>query len=169
MLQAMRASAKGLLVKGLIGLLVISFASWGVVDYLGGVAQRPVAVVGDREIGAYEVSEAYRAQLNQLRRRFQGQITPEQAQAFGLHQQVVDQLVNAAAVDEEADALNLAIADESIQTAIVNDPTFQDAQGRFVPDRFTGLLRQVNMSEGAFVSQQRQTMRRRQLTSAVGS
>ena len=50
MLEALRKATANWIAKLFIGLLVLSFAVWGVADIFGGYGRRTVAKVGDTEI-----------------------------------------------------------------------------------------------------------------------
>ena len=70
--------------------------------------------MGSIEISQNEFSQAYQTQFDNLRRRFGGRITAEQARAFGFDQQVLSQLVGGAAIDNHTHDLKLGISDETI-------------------------------------------------------
>jgi peptidyl-prolyl cis-trans isomerase D len=55
MLQAIRSKTASIVVKLLAGLLIISFAAWGIEDFIGSKASElTVATVGDRDIDPVE-------------------------------------------------------------------------------------------------------------------
>ncbi len=58
MMDSMRNAAKGWAAKLLIGLLVVSFAVWGIADWLPNASRQPLASVGDTDITADEFSQA---------------------------------------------------------------------------------------------------------------
>ena len=59
MLEALRRGASSWVAKGLLGLLVISFAIWGVADVFRGYGQGSLATVGAKEISVEEFQRAY--------------------------------------------------------------------------------------------------------------
>ncbi len=94
MLDAMRRGAGTWVVKIFLGVLVLSFAVWG---------------IGDMEISQFEYEEAFRRDLSDLQRRLGGNIDAEQARQFGLAQQTLNRLVGQALYVLAARGLDLAV------------------------------------------------------------
>ena len=67
MLIAMRKQAAGWVAKILFGLLILSFAAWGIGDYLTPEANPVLAEVGEIEVRRDNVDVAERRQLEQMR------------------------------------------------------------------------------------------------------
>ena len=73
MLQAIRSKTASIVVKALAGLLIISFAAWGIEDFIGARAtETSVAKVGEREIDPFEYEYEVDAETQQLRRALVG-------------------------------------------------------------------------------------------------
>jgi peptidyl-prolyl cis-trans isomerase D len=94
-------------------------------------------------------------------------ITPEQARAFGVDQQVLSQWMQDTALDQRARKLRLGISDAEVVQRITEDPSFRGPSGQFDPARFTAILRQIGYSEQSYVAEQRRETLRRQITTTV--
>src|SRR5690606_20104349 len=102
MLTWLRGKTGSFMVKILLGLLVISFAVWGISGQIFTGVGNHVVAVGDTRVSVNEYRLAYDRQIQLLSQQFGTRITREQARAFGLEQQVLAQLVAGAALDEQA-------------------------------------------------------------------
>lgn len=166
MLESLRRGAGTWIAKIFMGLLVMSFAVWGI-PALSFYDQGKVATVGDREITVAEFQRALQQQLNAYSIRAGRRLTMEQARAFGIDRSVIATLINGAAVDEHARELNLGISDAVIATRIKAAREFRGADGQFNPRQFQEVLRNNNLSEQGFVERQKQTEMRQQLSLAM--
>lgn len=166
MLESLRRGAGTWVAKFLMGLLVLSFAVWGI-PALNFYSQGDVATVGDREISVPEFQRALQRQLNALSIRAGRRISMEQARAFGIDRSVMATLINGAAVDEHARELNLGISDAVIATRIKQAREFRGADGQFNSIQFQEVLRNNNLTEQGFVAQQKQSEVRGHLSIAM--
>lgn len=167
MLDTLRNSAKSWLAKLLIGLLVMSFAIWGISGNLLTVGGGNIATVGDQKVTAIEFESAYRRRLDTLGRQLGRPITPAQGAAFGVPGQILGQLVAEAALNEVAQNLNIGISDEELLKLIQRDPSFQSASGGFDRNRLAQLLAANQITEDEFVESRRLLARRQQLAEGL--
>src|ERR1700679_1769346 len=125
MLRGMRKASSNWLGKTIMavvmGVLIISFGVWGIADIFKGFGQSTLAKVGHTEISANEFRQLYTDRLQQLGRQFGRPLTMEQARAFGLDRQVLQQTIAEAALDEEARRLRLGQSTEETLKTIFND------------------------------------------------
>lgn len=156
-----------LLVAILFTILIGSFAIWGIGDIFRGGGRNTVATVGKTEIDIEKVRAAYQNEIQRLSRQFRQNITPAQARAFGIDQQVLSRLVTEAALDADAAARNLTISDAAVARSIVEDATFKGASGEFNRNMFNELLRQAGLNEAGYVREQRSAIVRNQLAEAI--
>lgn len=168
MLEALRRGTGTWIAKIFIGLLVLSFAVWGIADIFGGYGQRSVATVGETEIDAQDYQEALRRRLQSLRDQVGRTITMEEARQFGIDEQVFAEMLRQAALDNQGGTMNLGISDAAIAERIVREQAFHDATGNFDRNRFMQILQANGWSEGAFVARQRDNYVRQQLVQTVG-
>src|SRR4051812_48551080 len=132
MLDALRSAAGTWVAKGLLFMLVISFAIWGISGrMISGLGSPPVIEVGGSSVSMKEYRFAYDRQLNMLSAQFGTRLTREQAQALGLDQQVLQQLVTGALLDEEARKLGLGFSKERLAQLTRDDPAFKGPDGKF--------------------------------------
>jgi peptidyl-prolyl cis-trans isomerase D len=168
MLQALRSSAAGWVAKIFLGLLVLSFAVWGIEDIFRiarGVEN--AAVVGERQISVEEFRNAYTNELRRISNQAKRMITPEQARMAGIGQKVLGDLVNEAAIDAKVAELGLSISDEEVAREIQDDEMFAGPNGQFNRSAFQDILRQNNLNENQYVALQRAFSVRKQLTDAL--
>ena len=167
MLEALRKNVTGILAKILIGLLIVSFAVWGIGDMVRGYGRDVVASVGGTPIKATEFRNAYQGQINNLSRQFGRRLTPQEAKVFGVERQVLDRLTGAAAVDNQTQSLKLDLSDKTIEKGVYADPMFKDASGSFSADRMRDILRQGGYSEQQFFEARKRDTIRNQITSSI--
>ncbi len=167
MLTSLRKGAASWLAKILFALLILSFAAWGVGDYLSPEVDDAVAMVGESEIGAEEFRREYSRQFNEWRRRLGGNVTPEIAAQLGLPGEVLQATVRRRLVEIEAARLGLAVGDGQVRRAIEEDPNFGGRLGGFDRALFERVLLTNGLSEGEFVAMLRRDISRRQVDGSV--
>jgi peptidyl-prolyl cis-trans isomerase D len=167
MLNALRRQAGSWVVKALLLLLVVSFAVWGIGDVFFGSPPNPtVAKVGNSEIAASELSDAFNRSLNALQGRLGGSIDREQAIQLGVMQQALQELIARRLIDLRARDMGLTIADDTLRSLITEDPLFQTG-GQFDRARFEQLLAVNGMTEQSYLASLRQDLVRSTLTGGL--
>src|ERR1700754_2599050 len=140
MLRGMRKASSNWLGKTIMavvmGVLILSFAIWGIADIFKGFGQSTLAKIGGTEISTEQFRQLYTDRLQQIGRQFGRPLTMDQARAFGLDRQVLQQTIAEAALDEEARRLGLGQSDEETKRTIFSDPNFRGTNGQFDPARF---------------------------------
>jgi peptidyl-prolyl cis-trans isomerase D len=173
MLQSMRNATHGVVGKAIMtvvmGLIIVSFAIWGVGDMLRGFTSSTVASVGGAKISAQEYRVAYDRAIQQYQRRLRRPFTNEEARQIGLDRSILQQLLNEAAVDDQSRKLGLNISDDALRQIIASNPNFRDKSGAFDPARFAGALRDMDMSERGFVSELRKQSLRQFIVGALAT
>lgn len=153
----------------IMGLLVVSFAIWGIGDIFRGFGRSTVAKVGGTEIGIEAFRQIYNDRLRQLGRQVGRPITPDQARALGLDRQILFQVINETALDEEARKLRLGLSDAEVAKRITSEPAFRGPTGQFDRTRFLALIRELGYTEQRFVQEQRRVALRQQLIGTLGA
>jgi peptidyl-prolyl cis-trans isomerase D len=173
MLRGMRKASSNWLGKTIMavvmGVLIVSFGIWGIADIFRGFGQSTLAKVGHTEISAEQFRQIYTDKLQQLGRQFGRPLTSEQARAFGLDRQVLQQTIAEAALDEEARRMGLGQSDAEAMRAIYNDPNFKGLNGQFDPARFQAVIRQFGYSEQRYLAEQRRVGLRRQIAGTISA
>lgn len=167
MLTILRNAAGTWVAKLLLVLLVLSFAVWGISGQIFGGLGSNVVQVGGTRVSVLEYRLAYDRQIRQLSQQFGMPLTREQAQAFGVDNQVLSQLVAGAVLDEQAREMRLGLSRDRLAALTAEDPAFQSADGRFDRMQFDWVLRQVGMSPNDYLKNREQVAIRQQVIEAV--
>jgi len=168
MLEALRKGTGTWIAKIFIGLLVLSFAVWGVADIFGGYGTQTVATVGDTEISAQEYQDELQREIQGLSRRLGRNVTFEDARSMGLDNQVLVRLIGDAAVQNQANLLGLGISPKAVAAHLAREDVFKDQSGNFSRERFYRILLANNLSEQAFMLRQQRALVLEQITETVG-
>ncbi len=173
MLRGIRKASSnwlGKLVMALVvGILVVSFAIWGIGDIFRGFGLSTVAKIGNTEISVEQFRTLYNDRLQQYSRQLSRPIGTEQARAMGLDRLVIGQLVSEIVLDEAAKKLGLTLSDAEVAKQITTDPAFRGPNGQFDRFRFEQTIRNAGYTEARFVAEQRRRLLRRQLASTMSS
>lgn len=167
MLRQLRSSAAGIVAKLLVVLLIISFAAWGVTDYIYQPNRGDaVATIAGDEISSTELGRAFELDL----RRYQQQgldITAEQAKTLGLLDQTLQRLVSQRVYEVAGKWLDMGISDSTVRMAIQAEPSFFDDSGNFSRLRYELILSSSGISEAQFVRDMRRDTVRRQIINSL--
>src|SRR6478735_10753874 len=97
MLRGLRKASSNWLGKGIMaavmGLLILSFAIWGIADIFKGFGRSTVVTVGRTEITVEQFRQIYNDRLQQFGRQIGKPLTMEQARAVGMDKQVLSQVM----------------------------------------------------------------------------
>src|SRR4029453_2388967 len=122
MLRGIRKASSNWLGKIVIatvmGVLIVSFAVWGIADIFKGFGQSSLAKVGKTEISTEQFRQIYTERLQQLGRSFGRPLTSEQARAFGLDREGVQKHHPRPALGEGARRMGLAQSQEEAMRQI---------------------------------------------------
>ncbi len=167
MLDSLRRHATGWVAKVLFGILVLSFAIWGIGDIFraphGGST---VASVAGTDITVQEVDREFENRVAQMQQQFGATFDRRMAASLGVLQQAIDASVARRLVDAHARDLQLTAADETVAEIIRETPSLQGSGG-FERDRFALYLRQLGMSEADYVAAIRADLVRNDLIGAM--
>lgn len=169
MLEKIRDGSQGVIAKGILVLVILSFAFAGVSSYLGSKSDVPAAEVNGDKITKAELEQAYqseRARMEQQLGEMFAALSADERYLESIKQSVLERLVADKLIDQAAAAMGLRVSDEQIITAIKSEPAFQ-TDGKFDNDRYQAILRQLGYQPQTFRSMMRVDMTRRQLTAAL--
>src|SRR5215470_17910887 len=173
MLRGLRKASSNwvgkVIMAAVVGFLIISFGIWGIGDIFRGFGVYTVAKIGRTEISVEEFRFRYNERVQQLSRQAGRPITPDQARAFGLEQQLLNQIIAGAALDERARQLRLGISDAEVVKQIKAEPAFRGISGQFDQSMFLQRIREVGYTEQRFINEQRQNTLRLQIANAIGA
>lgn len=168
MLDSLRSAAQSWVAKLLLGLLVLSFAIWGISDvFRGGLSGNAALTAGGSEVSATDYRFAYEQQMMRLSQQFRQRLTREQAQALGVENQVLAQLAAGVVLDEGARNMQLGLSKDGIARLTGEDPAFHDASGNFNRAQFDAVLRQSGIRAQDYLDNRAKVARRQQIVEAA--
>ncbi|MHA6684815.1 SurA N-terminal domain-containing protein [Mesorhizobium sp. A556] len=169
MLGTLRDAAGSWVAKGLLSILVLSFAVWGISGRMaGGLAgHESVITVGGTSVSVNEYRLAYDGQVNAMSQQFGQRISREQATALGIDSQVLGQLVSGALLDEEARKIGLGLSKDRLAELTREDPAFKGPGGQFDRRTFDYMLNQAGMRPEDYLVNRAKVAVRQQIVQAV--
>lgn len=168
MLDSLRDASRSWFSKILLGLLVLSFAAWGVSGvFTDGFGSNAVVQAGGSTVSPTEFRLAYDRQVSAMSRQFQTQLTRDQAKALNIPGQVTGQLVAGVLLDEQARNMGLGMSKDHLARLTGEDQAFQDGSGRFSSNQFNSVLRQAGMSPQDYFASRSKFALRQQIVEAV--
>jgi peptidyl-prolyl cis-trans isomerase D len=167
MLDQMRRGAQTWVAKIFIGVLVLSFAVWGISGFLANPGQNIIVTVGDTEIPTLRFQQEYGRALQTYSRQAGRALSPQEAAAIGVPQQVLGRIITEATMSEVASELQLGLSEAELARQIKADPSFQGAAGDFDRDRMRMLLQESDLTEAQYVEQMLGLAERRQIADGL--
>ncbi|MDZ4312656.1 MAG: SurA N-terminal domain-containing protein [Cypionkella sp.] len=150
----------------LMAMLIGGLGGFGVTNFGGGVTS--IGTVGDRKIDVGDYARSLRQAMDGFSQQIGQPVTLQQAQAIGLDRQVLQQVMDRAALDNEADRIGLSVGDATVASKVSAIPSFQGING-FDRTAYRDVLRQNNMTESSFESGLRADTARQLLETAITS
>ncbi|MFP8842715.1 SurA N-terminal domain-containing protein [Shewanella baltica] len=169
MLEKIRDGSQGVIAKGILVLVILSFAFAGVSSYLGSTTDVPAAEVNGDIITKAELEQAYQSERSRMEQQLGemfAALSADEKYLQSIKQSVLERLVADKLIDQAAKAMGLRVSDEQIIAAVKTEPAFQ-TDGKFDNDRYQAILRQLGYQPQAFRDMMRVDMTRRQLTAAL--
>jgi len=151
----------------LLGLLILALGGFGATNLSGTI--RTVGQVGDKHIDVQDYARTLQQEIQAVSQQTGSQLTFARAQAIGLDQAVLAQMVRARALDFEAEQMGLSVGDETLRDEILNIPSFRGLDGSFDRDAYRFALEQSGSSEAEFETQLREEVARSLLQGAIMS
>lgn len=170
MLEGLRVASQNWIGRSIMavvmGVIVISFAIWGVGDVFRGFTAQRLAKVGAGEVTVEQFRDAFQNDLRRVQQRMRRAVTAEEAHKAGMDLQVLERLITEVALDQKARQLGLAQSDATTQSMIANEKVFQ-TDGKFDAERFKAIARDAGYTERSFVTSQKAAYLRKSLTDIV--
>ncbi len=171
MLEGLRAASQNWIGRTLMGLvmgvIVVSFAIWGIGDVFRGFTSQRLAKVGSGEVTVEAYRGAYQNEIRRLQQRARRAITNEEARRLGLDQQILERLIVDSALEQKTRALGMAISEDDVAKALKSEPVFQGPTGQFDSNRFKQIVNDAGFTERGFLVDQKGAYLRKELTDAV--
>ncbi len=153
MLQAIRDRAQGLIVWIIVGLIIITFALFGLSSYLGGGGKAVVATVNGTEISQAEFLHEYQNMRERLQQMLGENYRPELFDESRMKQQVLESLIRRVLIDQALADDNFHVAFERVAKTIHGISAFQGPDGKFSAERYKQVMRVQGMDPDRFVLQ----------------
>jgi len=151
MLAAIRAFAKSWVAAILMGLLIVSFAVWGIRDVFRGRISDSVIVAGSRVVSSAEYKRVFDQQKSRYEQQAGQPIPTEVAAANGLDKGVLEGMASQYAYDEYISRLGVKPSDKLLAAQIQKIPAFFDpVTGRFDKKAYQQMLAQNGLTVTAF-------------------
>ncbi|MDE2462830.1 MAG: SurA N-terminal domain-containing protein, partial [Alphaproteobacteria bacterium] len=167
MLQKMRGFAQSWVASIFLGLLALSFGVWGIADIFRGTVDTSVATVGGVKIEQSDYQREYTTELKNESTRSGTPLTPGQARAMGLPQDVLQRMISRTAIDLVVQRLGLTATNSDVAAQIKELPAFEGANGDFDHQRFLQIINDSGFTEQSFIAAVRADTARNQLLTAT--
>ncbi|MCP5268618.1 MAG: SurA N-terminal domain-containing protein [Zoogloeaceae bacterium] len=164
MFDAVRNNKK--IVQGILALIILPFAFWGVESYVSGVGPgNDVATVGESKISTYQFEQAWREQMDRMRQQLGANFKQELFDTPEARMAVVNSLVDQRLLMLEALKGHLGASNALLVEVIGSMPALQE-DGKFSQSRYEAALRAQGMTPEQFEAQLRQDLTMQQLVGA---
>jgi len=167
MLQEMRKYTKSWIANLFLGLLTLSFVSWGVGDIFRGGSSTAVATVGGTAIDQSEFRRDYTNVLRSVGEQRGKPLSADEARKMNLGSDVLEQSINDTALDNAVRKLGLTASDALITAQIQHAPAFAGLTGQFDHQAFETIINRAGYTEQGFIERLRKDTARAQLLSAA--
>ncbi|MDP3194588.1 peptidyl-prolyl cis-trans isomerase [Tabrizicola sp.] len=162
-----RSTVKEVAVWTMLGMLILGLGGFGVTSFSGGVTK--VGSVGDIDIDITtdDYARALQTQVNAFSQQFGQQLSMQEALAFGIDKQVLQDVLTRAALDNEAQRIGVSVGDDVVATEIMGMDAFKGVSGSFDRESYRFALNRNNLSETEFETNLRRDISRELLQGAV--
>ncbi|WP_411287021.1 SurA N-terminal domain-containing protein [Phenylobacterium sp.] len=168
MLTAIRAFAKSWVAAVLIGLLIISFAVFGINDIFTGNAGDQVVKAGSRTLTSADFKREYDTYKTRFEQQAGQPITPEMASANGLDRRVLDGVATREAFAELLSRAGVRPSDKLLIAELQKIPAFFDqVSGRFDPKIYEQRLGENGLTPTKFDQVLRDEMAEQHLATSL--
>ena len=166
MLQSMRQSTQSTAAKVIIGLIVMSFAAFGLETLLPGGSGTSVAEVNGEEITPFALQEAITQQKRQLANVLGDDIDLALLDDDRLQPRALQSLIQRALLLQKSAALNLVASEPQVGKSITAIESFQ-LNGQFSPDAYKSVLANAGYTPEGFRRAQAEDIVLTQLQTAI--
>ena len=167
MLQTIRDRMTGPILWGIVGVLIVPFAFFGIQSLQGsGGADPTVAEVGGVKITQSQFHGAYEQSYRELQQRLGENFRADQLQQAQLRDNVLKGLVQNLVLQQYTRSTGYRVDDAGVREYLEAMPYFQD-NGHFSADRYKSTLSSVGQSPEQFEARVREQLPMEQLRGAV--
>lgn len=163
MLQNIRSGTKGPVFKVIIGLIVLSFALFGVESILLGGSDDSVAEINGEKVSTFQVQQAVARQKQSLAELLGDNFRPELFDEQQLTQQALQGIIATRLQQQWAASWSLTASDKLLGELVASIPSFQ-IDGVFSPELYTQSLAMAGFTPLSFKEALKSDEMVRQLT-----
>ena len=165
MLQLIRDNATGWIAWGIVILISIPFALWGIHQYVTPDSSVAVASVDDTEIGYYDFQRRYARRRQQVQSVLGARLLgPDQESR--LRREVLDGMIDSQIVISSGLSAGMRVGDEQLARTIQTQEVFR-AGDDFSQDAYENWLRSQGYSPGGFEEELRRSLLEQQIALGV--
>jgi len=168
MLTAIREGSKGWISAIVIGLIVLTFALFGISSYLEGGSETPVATVNGEEISTYNYQNELSQQRQALTSRLGSDFDPALLETLGIRDTVLNNLIESRLVDQYTVENNFRFSDDQLVNRIQSNTLFH-TEGSFDPELYNNVLASNRLSPQSYEVIERQNGINAQLQQGIAS
>ena len=168
MLIEIRDRATSFVAYIIIGLLILSFALWGIQEYFGGSGAPVVAKINDTEITLPEFNNQFQLRKQDLQSAFGANYERQFPNESVVKEQVIGSMINTELLRQEVTDAGYRISDASLVARISQIPQFQ-TEGKFDPQLYERLLQVQRYSKAQFESELREQDKLRQFETSLAA
>jgi len=165
MLRYLRENSGNWIIKIFLGIIVVVFVFLGV-GSMNSSRNNSVASVNDIPITVDEFEYAYRNLVEQMRTRFQDNLTDDLLKALNVRQQALNSLIEDKLMLAQADAFDIAVTDSELQESILAIEAFH-RDGQFDMEQYRQLLGLNSLTPEMFEQRQREQLKKHKLQEMV--
>jgi peptidyl-prolyl cis-trans isomerase D len=141
----------------LLGLVAVTFISWGGYSLIREKKVTYAAKVNGVEIQMKDYSDAYQGMIKQYRDALRESFSEKMIEDLGLRGKVLEDLISKVLILKEGARMGLDVQDEELRRNIESIPSFQ-INGQFDPRIYERFLRLNRMSPEQFEQMQRENL-----------
>lgn len=167
----MRKASSSFLMKIFLGLVVLAVGlGMGITSFFSSDPhKKPVTYIGDTVITTQDFLVDLENKKEHLKKVFGRPVTNKEAQAFGIVNRSLSELVTKKLLDNETDRIGIYASDSQLVKQVQSDPNFFEGSGSFSQEKFQQFLYKIGLTEKAFFDDIRKQMDRAAITQAINS
>lgn len=158
MLQNIRDKSQGLVASLVVGLLIATFALWGIHSYVTGSKNAGLAAkVNGLSITSNDVNASYERLRQQQQLQLGADFSLNQTAELQLKKQALQQLIVSNVLITAANKADYRVTLDQVNEALLHIPAFQE-NGQFSVNRFHEILNSILYSQNQFLIDMRESM-----------
>jgi len=166
MLQQIRDRAQGIVIWTIVGLIIITFALFGLSSYLTDAPSVSVATINGAEVTPSDFQRAYQNYQQRLQQALGDKYRPELFKEDKVRNDVLESLIQQELLNQELERANYRAAPAQIANQIANMEIFQD-DGKFSAERYKAILNSQRVNSFMFEQQIGRDLTEQQLNSGM--